>query len=112
MQRSRTRGLVRGGQPDEQLGFEFVVRGGDVEVGDEVISSGLGGVYPKGLRIGRIVEIPEPGRNLVATAVVEPAVDFARLEQVFVMLRRGPTMELLYATGGGDAPEPPARATP
>jgi hypothetical protein len=37
---------------------------------------------------------------------VQPAVDFARLEQVYVMLRRGPTMELLYATGDGDEPDP------
>ena len=105
VQRSRTRGLVRGGHADEQLAFEFVARGGDVEFGDEIISSGLGGVYPKGLRIGRVVEVTEPGRNLVATAVVEPAVDFARLEQIFVMLRRGATMELLYASQDGDLTE-------
>jgi hypothetical protein len=33
-------------------------------------------------------------------------VDFGRLEQVFVMLRRSPTMDLLYATDGGDQPDP------
>lgn len=110
VQRSRTRGLVRGGLADEQLGFEFVARGGDVEVGDEVITSGLGGVYPKGLRIGRVASLSEPDRNLLTTAVVEPAVDFARLEQVFVMLRRGPTMELLYAPGDGDLPAEMAEA--
>lgn len=102
VQRSRARGLVRGGHADERLGFEFVARGGDVEVGDEIITSGLGGAYPKGLRVGRVVELRDPGRNLLATAVVEPAVDFAKLEQVFVMLRRGTTMELLYAAGDGD----------
>ena len=36
------------------------------------------------------------------TALLEPAVDFGRLEQVFVMLRRGPTMELLYGSQDGD----------
>jgi rod shape-determining protein MreC len=110
VQRSRARGIVRGGHADEQLGFEYVVRGGDVEIGDEILTSGLGGVYPKGLRIGRVVDVSEPDRNLLAVATVEPAVDFARLEQVFVMLRRGATMELLYASGDGDLPEVTAAA--
>ena len=95
VQRSRARGIVRGGGTD-QLAFEFVVRGGDVEVGDIVITSGLGGVYPKGLRIGEVEELLDPGGGLLQTATLRSAVDFGRLEQVFVMLRRGPTMDLLY----------------
>jgi len=99
VQRSRARGVVRG-QGSETLEFEFVVRGGDVRVGDVVITSGLGGVYPKGLRIGEVQEVPDPAGRLVQTAAVRPSVDFGRLEQVFVMLARGPTTELLY---GGNA---------
>jgi cell shape-determining protein MreC len=53
-------------------------------------------VYPKGLRIGRVVELRDAGGRLMKIAVVEPAVDLGRLEQVFVMLRRGPIMDLLY----------------
>jgi len=100
VQRSRARGVVRGA--GENLAFEFVARGADVAVGDVIITSGLGGVYPKGLRIGRITEVDDPDAQLVRRASVDPAVDFGRLEQVFVMLRRGPTMELLYASEGGD----------
>jgi rod shape-determining protein MreC len=101
VQRSRARGIVRGGRND-RLEFEFVVRGNDVEIGDLIITSGLGGVYPKGLRVGRVVEVPPAGSKLLQSAIVEPAVDFGRLEQVFVMLRRGPTMDLLYAANDGD----------
>jgi rod shape-determining protein MreC len=96
VQRSRSRGIVRGRGTD-QLDFEFVVRGSDVRIGDVVISSGLGGVYPKGIRIGEVSSVSDPGSELLQTAKLVPAVDFGRLEQVFVMLRRGPTMELLYA---------------
>jgi len=96
VQRSRSRGIVRGRGTD-QLDFEFVVRGSDVRIGDVVISSGLGGVYPKGIRIGEVTAVSDPGSELLQTAKLVPAVDFGRLEQVFVMLRRGPTMELLYA---------------
>ncbi len=94
VQRSRALGIVRG-RRDGNLEFEFAVRGSDVRVGDVVIASGLGGVYPKGLRIGEIVEVAEPG-NILQTAVVTPVVDFGRLEGVFVMLWRAPTMDLLY----------------
>jgi len=95
VQRSRARGVVRGVGRD-QLEFEFVVRESDVTTGDEIVTSGLGGMYPKGLRIGRISELRDAGGRLTKIAIVEPAVDLGRLEQVFVMLRRGPIMDLLY----------------
>lgn len=103
VQRSRARGIVRGDGTD-RLSFEFFVRGDDVQVGDIVITSGFGGVYPKGLRIGEVVEVEPPGERLLQRAVLRPAVDFGRLEQIFVMLWRGPTLDLLYE-GFGDAPE-------
>jgi rod shape-determining protein MreC len=95
VQRSRARGVVRGVGRDH-LEFEFVVRGADVVVGDEVVTSGLGGIYPKGLRLGRVGELRDAGGRLTRIAVIDPAVDLGQLEQVFVMLRRGPTMDLLY----------------
>lgn len=94
-QRSRARGVLRGVGRD-RLEFEFVVRGADVVEGDEVVTSGLGGIYPKGLRLGRVSELREAGGRLTRIAVIEPAVDLGQLEQVFVMLRRGPQMDLLY----------------
>jgi rod shape-determining protein MreC len=109
IQRSRARGLVRGLGGDE-LEFVFMVRGDDVQVGDEVISSGVGGVYPKGIRVGTITSVEADREQLLHTARVKPAVDFGRLEQVFVALHRGPTMDLLFGGGDGDLPEPEAPA--
>jgi rod shape-determining protein MreC len=97
VQRSRARGVVRG-QGRGELQFEFVVRGGDVRVGDVVITSGLGGVYPKGLRLGEVLEVSESGGQLMQLATLKPAVDFGRLEQLFIMLHQGPTTELLYSS--------------
>ncbi len=104
VQRSRVRGIVRGHGSDD-LRFEFLVRGGDVEVGDTVLTSGLGGVYPKGLRIGEVVDVEEAGGRLLQIAKVEPSVDFGRLEQVFVMLRHGPTFDMLNAQRGAEPPD-------
>ena len=111
VQRSRARGLVRGGS-DEALLFEFVARGADVLPGDMVMTSGLDGVHPKGLLVGTVKSVAEAGTDLLRTAVLEPAVDFGRLEQVFVMLRRGPTLELLYSSQTGDAAADVAEAAP
>jgi len=105
IQRSRARGIVRGRGTGE-LEFEFVVRGSDVREGDVVITSGMGGVYPKGLKIGVVRSISDPEGRLLQTGVLIPAVDFGRLEQVFVMLHRGPTMELLYGAHGDTLEDP------
>jgi len=103
IQRSRAPGIVHG-QGTRELRFEFAVRGDDVQVGDEVITSGLGGVYPKGLRIGEVVEVSKPDARLLQEARVRPSVDFQRLEQVYVMRWRSPTMELLYSDEDESAP--------
>ncbi len=105
IERSRARGLVRGLGTGE-LEFVFMVRGDDVQEGDEVITSGVGGVYPKGIRVGTITSVNADREELLHTAKVKPAVDFGRLEQVFVVLHRGPTMDLLFGGGDGDLPEP------
>jgi rod shape-determining protein MreC len=103
VQRSRARGIVRG-TGTGQLEFTFMVRGDDVRPGDDVITSGVGGAHPKGIRVGQVVEVRSDETQLLHTALLQPAVDFGRLEQVFVMLHRGPTMDLLYG-GDGDLPE-------
>ena len=54
------------------------------------------------LRIGTIVAVQTEEKRLLHTGSVQPSVDFGRLEQVFIVLQRAPTMDLLYA-GEGDA---------
>jgi rod shape-determining protein MreC len=105
IERSRARGLVRGLGTGE-LEFVFMVRGDDVAENDEVITSGVGGVYPKGIRVGTITSVKAERDELLHTARLKPAVDFGRLEQVFVVLHRGPTMDLLFGGADGDLPEP------
>ena len=100
IQRSRARGIVRG-KGTGKLEFVFMVRGDDVQPKDVVITSGVGGVYPKGLRIGTIRAVQTDEARLLHKASVRPSVDFGRIEQVFIMLQRGPTMDLLYS-GEGD----------
>ena len=85
VQRSRARGSVAGGG-DRACGFDYALRDADVDVGDLLLTSGLGAVYPKGLVLGRISEIERRRYGLFQRASVEPAVNFRQLEEVFVIL--------------------------
>jgi len=54
----------------------------DIKEGDEVLTSGFSDVYPKGLMIGTILKIVKEPRGLSLSAIIKPAVDFTRLEEV------------------------------
>ncbi|HHV28282.1 rod shape-determining protein MreC [Acetivibrio mesophilus] len=57
----------------------------DISVGDTIETSGLGGIYPKGIIIGKVKEVRRKSSDLNRYAIIEPAVDFKRLEEVFVL---------------------------
>lgn len=64
-----------------------LARDADVIKGDQVITSGFGGIYPKGLMLGEVVDVVNEEGGLLKYAVLKPAVDFDRLEEVFVIVR-------------------------
>lgn len=55
-------------------------------MGDTIETSGLGGIYPKGITIGTVKEIRRKTSDMNRYAIIEPAVDFKRLEEVFVLI--------------------------
>lgn len=103
VQRSRARGIVRG-DGKGGLEFTFMSRGDDVREGDLLITSGISGVYQKGLRIGVVRSVHTPVAELLHRAHIESSVNFSRLEQVSVMLVRSPTLELLFGADGDAHP--------
>ena len=89
VQRTRARGIVQG-TVDGGCALKYVKRTEDVQVGDELITSGLDGIFPKGLPVGRVAAIDKRGQGLFQSAEVAPRVDFDRLEEVLVT--RGPVV--------------------
>jgi rod shape-determining protein MreC len=85
VQRTRARGVVKGESTD-QLRLAYVLRKKDVQVGDIVVSSGLDGIYPKGLRIGLVAEVIEHEADIFHEVLITPFVDFEKLEEVLVVL--------------------------
>lgn len=53
--------------------------------GDVIYTSGVGGIYPKDIRIGTVVEVMADASGMGNYAVIEPAVDLDRLTQIFVI---------------------------
>ena len=84
IQRNRVRGLIYG----TQSGIEMrqINQHAKIKIGDRVISSGLGGLYPKGILIGWVSEIRHEQHELFKTAILESAVDFNSIEEVFVII--------------------------
>ena len=75
------RGAGRGALPTlDWIDLQYVV-----EVGELVMTSGLGGNFPADLVIGRVVEVERNEAELFQRAIVQPAVDFRTLETVFVV---------------------------
>ena len=86
--RSGARGLLRGpgGEGSALLRVEGLERATAVNVGDEVVCSGLGAAFPRGTRVGVVEQVEMPEGSLTATALVRPAVEFDRLANVLVIL--------------------------
>lgn len=84
LQTSRVTGLVVG-QPDGVLRMEYIPQEESINVGEIVLTSGLGGFVPKGLVVGQITEVQQVDYALFQTAIVRPVADFSRLELVLVI---------------------------
>lgn len=87
VQRNRCQGVLRG-RGGSGCELKYVQRSEDVKEGDVVISSGLAGVFPKGLVLGRVAAVDKKDAGLFQGVGVNPAVDVTRLEEVLVVLKR------------------------
>jgi rod shape-determining protein MreC len=89
--RSRIRGLLTGAtrgtvlqRPAELTQIEYLSHDSDIAEGDEVVTSGMDGVFPKGLPVGRIHDLQKNEFGLFEEAWVVPFADLSRLEEVVV----------------------------
>lgn len=84
---SRAVGIVEGVSSQAfGLRMKNLTRDGDVINGDKIMTSGFGGIYPKGLLIGEVTEVADDEGGLLKHANIRPAVDFSRIEEVFVIV--------------------------
>lgn len=82
-----TPGVIEGiGDGSKKLAMIHMPHDAEIEIEHTIVTSGLGGIYPAGVRIGQVVAIEEEANGLMKRATVEPFVDFGKLEEVLVIL--------------------------
>jgi len=86
VQKNRVQGIIKGDGNDFVL--HYVLRNSDVEKGDHIITSGLGGVFPKGLPVGQVAEVVRSQRGMFQSIRVEPAADFSQLEHLVIIMKK------------------------
>ncbi|MDR2661620.1 MAG: rod shape-determining protein MreC, partial [Treponema sp.] len=103
---SRIEGIVEGqGSPEAPLLLRFVRRTReDITIGEPVVTSGLGRVFPAGIKLGRVTRVLYQENDTSIEIELESSVDFSRLEYVFVIDTRFPaeTGENPETNGGGE----------
>jgi rod shape-determining protein MreC len=83
---SRATGVVRG-RNDQWLLMQYLPQQEEVRTGDLVITSGLGGVFPAGLPIGKVAQVRRRDQDLFQEALVEPAASLGQLERLYILLK-------------------------
>ena len=67
----------------------------EVKEGDVILTSGLGQIYPKEIRVGEVISVESDEIKVMKTAIVKPYVDFNKLEELFVIIPKE-TREVKY----------------
>lgn len=87
VQRTGARAFVRGSGDDKSYAcnVEYVQRTDEVEVGDLLVTSGVGRRFPKGIPVGVVTQVVKRDFGIYQQVVAAPAVDFSRLEEVIIV---------------------------
>jgi len=84
VQRTRSKAIVEG-KGENQCQLKYLLRSEEVVVGDMVVTSGLGGNFPKGLAVGQIRKVDKKEYGIFQYAELVPSVDLTKLEEVLVI---------------------------
>jgi rod shape-determining protein MreC len=90
VQRNRVIGVLEWDPATAKLRMRNVPASEEVAQGDTLVSSGLGGVYPEGLYVGRVESVRPDPMGLVQEIVVRPGARFNRLDELFLLIPNRP----------------------
>jgi rod shape-determining protein MreC len=87
VQRTRVRGILKGTR-EGGYQLQYVLKNSDVEENDHVVTSELGGVFPKGLLVGTVSQVIIDRRGMFQQIDIEPSVDFTKLEDMIIIMKK------------------------
>jgi rod shape-determining protein MreC len=79
---TRVKGIIKG-RGGNLLSLDYVRRAENVKAGDSIVTSGLLGVFPVGLKVGTVVEVRRDVNRIFADIIVKPCVEMDKIEGVF-----------------------------
>lgn len=85
VERTRTHGIVEG-VFNYRCALKYINRTESIEVGDRLITAGVGGIYPKGVKVGMVTDIDREASGMTLGVEITPSVDFHKLEEVLVLM--------------------------
>lgn len=86
VQRSRQEGLVSG-TLGGTLVMKYLPKEADISISDTIATSGLTPMYPKGLLIGKVIEVGEEFSGLTHYALIKPAVELFNIEEILIIIQ-------------------------
>ncbi|MCC6557644.1 MAG: rod shape-determining protein MreC [Polyangiaceae bacterium] len=101
VERTGARGFVRGTGDETKYScsVEYVQRTDEVEVGDLLVTSGVGRRFPKGIPVGTVTQVVRRDFGIYQQVLASPAVDFSRLEEVLIVTTPPPEEQAAAAPG-------------
>jgi len=88
VQRTRERGILQGDN-QELCQLSYLMRSADIQIGDTIITSGMDGVYPKGIPVGTVVSVDRGNESLCQKIAVQPFANLSGLEEIIVSISNG-----------------------
>ncbi len=86
IQKTRVQGIVKGAGTSYRL--NYVLKNSDVQKGDMIVTSGIGGVFPKGLPIGSVSSVTKTRRGMFQKIEISPTTDFSQLEYLIIIMKK------------------------
>ncbi len=85
VQRTRDIAILQGKGKEGVCELKYLLNTASVKVGDKVVTSGLGNLFPEGILVGKISEVKRDSNRLFQEVKITPTVDFGKLEELFVI---------------------------
>ena len=114
VQRTGARGIARGSGDESKYAItvEYMQRTDDVEVGDVLLTSGVGRRFPKGIPVGTVTQVTKRDFGIYQQVIATPAVDFSRVEEVLIVTSSGDESTAPSKDAPAKPPPPATTGTP
>jgi len=97
--RNRRRAILQGTGLNS-MGLKYAERGSRIQVGDEIVTNGLTGAFPRGILVGRVGRVSHEQNGFSQDVDVAPAVNFSQVSDVLILLKTSAEVDTIKKIGG------------